>query len=145
MSLWRKLRWGKAPENATIHEATRVGDVDKVKALLQENPNLVFSTEETAGWTPLQAAAYRGFEDLAELLLAHGADVDEGGSTNNTPLHLAADSGNEKMAHLLLSHHAAFNIKNSDGETPLHIAELARHREKVAIVLRHAVWHGGRG
>jgi hypothetical protein len=29
----------------------------------------------------------------------------------------------------------------SAGETPLRIAGLGRHREKIAIVLRHAAWH----
>ena len=47
------------------------GDLEKVKALLKDNPDLV-SSKDTNGWMPLHAAAIDGHKDVAELLCQHG-------------------------------------------------------------------------
>ena len=67
----------------------RAGDLEKVKALLKDNPDLVFS-KDTNGWTPLHMAAYEGHKDVAELLLANKAEVNAKDNSGVTPLHLAA-------------------------------------------------------
>jgi hypothetical protein len=55
------------------------GDVDTVRALLEEQPALVNAAWDWGGgdWeTPLGAAAHMGRHDIAELLLDHGARID---------------------------------------------------------------------
>jgi ankyrin repeat protein len=49
-------------------------DLVKVIALLKSNPELVFSSRSD-GSTPLHMAAIGGRKDMAELLLAKGAEV----------------------------------------------------------------------
>lgn len=66
-------------------EVIFLGDIEKVKALLKENPNLVFDRDEgTVGVSPLLEAISDNHKEIAELLLANKADVnvlDDGGMT----------------------------------------------------------------
>lgn len=51
--------------------AVEQGDLKKVKALLRDNPDLVFNGNAD-DWTPLHATAANGRKDVAELLHQHG-------------------------------------------------------------------------
>ena len=66
-----------------IHNAARDGDLEKVKALLKDNPDLVFS-KDTNGTTPLHWAAINGHKDVASLLLANKAAVNAKDNSGNT-------------------------------------------------------------
>lgn len=117
-----------------IHDAARRGDQAKVAALLQQNPELVFSSDKF-GNTPLHIAALHNQPAVAALLLANGADVNARNSPpaswfhpeknllGETPLTLALSSYQHKeMLDLLLTHGADVNVMLSDGDTPLHRA-----------------------
>lgn len=55
------------------------GDLDRVKALLQQEPNLINAAWDWGGgdWeTALGAAAHMGRKDIALYLLEHGARID---------------------------------------------------------------------
>ena len=67
----------------------------------------------------LATAADRGDTDIAETLIAAGADVNAKDKGGNTALHAAAWSGHEDIVKLLLSHGADPDPKRSDGLTPL--------------------------
>jgi ankyrin repeat protein len=60
--------------------------------------------EKRNGLTPLHAAAVNGFKIEAELLLAHGADVNAKDDKGQTPLHWAMLRGHEDVANLLRQH-----------------------------------------
>jgi ankyrin repeat protein len=75
-----------------IHNAAKSGDLEKVKALLKDNPDLVSSKEDN-GETPLHWSALMGHKDVAELLLANKAKVNDKASNGLTPLHWAAGAG----------------------------------------------------
>jgi ankyrin repeat protein len=128
-----------------IHDAAEKGDLQKVEALLKDNPKLVSIRNDT-GQTPLHYAAIFGRKDMAALLLAHNANVNvRDYRYGYTPLHWAAghayseaamallsnmdeadwtpsSESNKDIAELLLSHKADVNVKGSNGETPLHRA-----------------------
>jgi len=70
--------------------------------------------------TPLHTAARFGRDDLAELLIARGADVaavDE--PARNTALHIAAQYGSLAVARVLVARGANVNAPNKYGRTPL--------------------------
>ena len=75
-----------------IHEAVKAGDVQKVKALLTVNPDLVDS-KDGYGTTPLHYAAAYDHQDVAELLLNYKADANAKNGEGSTPLQFAAASG----------------------------------------------------
>jgi ankyrin repeat protein len=97
-----------------------------IKALLKDNPNVVFK-KEAAGWTPLHYAAHWGHKDVAELLLANRAEVSAQDNEGMTPLHFAADGGLKEMFELLLSGNADANSSDKDGMTPLRWAMSKGH------------------
>jgi ankyrin repeat protein len=58
-----------------IHDAARKGDLESVKALLKDNPELVNDKDDNYGATPLHWAAAGGYQDVVELLLVGKAEV----------------------------------------------------------------------
>jgi ankyrin repeat protein len=69
---------------------------------VQREPALLDS-RDSDGLTPLAYAAENGYFDLAEALLAKGADPTSGGNDGLTPLHRAAGGGNAAAVRLLLN------------------------------------------
>lgn len=82
------------------------------------------------GWTPLHYAAASGDDDIARLLLAHGARIDAQSppaSGKFTPLMMAAREGHEDTAVFLLGQGADPALKNGEGLTAAEIARRADH------------------
>jgi ankyrin repeat protein len=106
---------------------------------------LVFS-KDGFGATPLHQAAYAGHKEVAELLLAHGADVNAENDSVQTPLHIAVGGAgawigsvqdHKKVAELLLAHGADVNAKDGQGMTPLLWAANYNQREMAELLLAH--------
>ena len=93
-----------AAEAHEIHVAALAGNLEKVKALLKEHPDLVFSND--AGGLPLDWAAARGHRDVMELLLAYGAKF------KDNVLFVAAIHGQKDAVEELLAHGADVNVTN---------------------------------
>jgi ankyrin repeat protein len=93
------------------------------------------------GWTPLHYAAASGDDDIARLLLAHGARIDAQSppaSGKFTPLMMAAREGHEDSALFLLGQGADPQLKNSEGLTAAQIAERADHAAIAAAIAKRA-------
>jgi hypothetical protein len=132
---------GAAPKAEAARKALRTMlffDVDlaRADALLNDDHSLVGRTDEY-GSTPLHEAANRGKKEAAELLLAHGADVNARTNDGSTPLHDAAMGGSKEVAELLLAHGADVNAKQPDGATPLMRAAQFGSRGVAEILLAH--------
>jgi hypothetical protein len=84
----------------TIHDAAKRGDLGKIVALLQANPDLVFS-KDNDGWTPLHWAVSAGHKDVVELLLNYKAEVNASANNGWTPLKLAMLRGQMDMVEKL--------------------------------------------
>jgi ankyrin repeat protein/L-ascorbate metabolism protein UlaG (beta-lactamase superfamily) len=82
--------------------AVQAGDPDVVEALLVAgaDPNVA---ETHFGWCPIHTAAARGYSDVANHLLEHGARVSVEDKDRVTPLDLAVHHGNRAVADLLLA------------------------------------------
>lgn len=128
------------------------GDIETLKSLLDQNPQLVRarSTREH-GCTLLQYTGANGFEDyrqksppnaveIAELLLQRGAEVDDVGGGTGTALGLAATSVHTHRAgtqipllQTLLSHGAS--VDGSPGRWNPLLAALHNDRPEAAVFL----------
>lgn len=112
--------WGAA------HLAVRLGLESCLLALLQQDEGLK-SLEDSQGFTPLATAAEVGNEEIAQLLIDRGVDVNQQGSPQKrriTALMVATYHKQEAMMQLLLDNGADVNLQDANGHTPLHIASL---------------------
>lgn len=119
-------------------EAASLGDLEHLRALLDEDPSSVtaFSAD---GFTPLHFAAFFGGVECASALLERGADVDAHGRgwMTGTPLNSAAAGRHVDVARLLLDAGADPNARQGSGWTPLHSAAHIGDIEMVALLLAH--------
>jgi len=69
---------------ATIHHAARNGNLNRVKAFL--NQGVPVNSRNEAGWTPLHYAAYSGHLSVVQELLRRGAHVNPRNAGGWTPL-----------------------------------------------------------
>lgn len=109
----------------SIHSAAQFGDLEQVKALVKDKPDLVFKSSRnsmTSYGTPLHEAARYGHKTVVEFLLDSKAEVNAPVGNEKTPLHMAAGNGHKDVAELLLSSGADVNAKDGDGKTALHMA-----------------------
>ena len=109
-----------------IHNLVLSGNIAKVKAFLDKNPQTLNEKDTIMGlydWTPLHIAAQRGNLEIAQLLIDRGAKINEVTSDGQTPLHLAAMGGYTKVADLLINWGALISIKDKCDKTPLDWAD----------------------
>lgn len=101
-----------------IHTACTAGDLDRVKAILAEEPNALTAPDEN-GYSPLHKASYSGQLELARWLITQGADVNAVSNAHSTPLHGAAFYGHPEVVRLLLEAGTDPSTANDYGWIPL--------------------------
>ncbi len=114
--------------------------IDMVRLLLQygASVNACYDKRHPGGMTPLHLAADKGYEQVCQLLLQHGARVNASNELKETPLHLAAKHGHEHISKLLLQHGADANNVKADGDSIL-ITAIRKHE---AVIVRQLLEHG---
>ncbi|CAG9579611.1 unnamed protein product [Danaus chrysippus] len=86
--------------------------------------------------TALTLACTGGHEDLVELLLSRGADIEHRDKKGFTPLILAATAGHEKIVEILLNHGADIEAQSErTKDTPLSLACSGGRYEVVELIL----------
>lgn len=108
----------KEKASTEIHEATKNGDLAKIKALLKKNLKLI-NLRDGIGATPLYYAVMKGNNEIVSYLLSKGADVNAKTEYNLTPLFMASK---KDMAELLIKRGADVNARNQEDQTPLFYA-----------------------
>jgi ankyrin repeat protein len=121
-----------------VFEASAVGRTERVRKLLERDPDLV-SSFSPDGFTPLHLAAFFGHAEIAHLLVAAGADV-EAVARNPMrvqPLHSAAATSQLEIARLLIEAGADVNEQQEHGFTPLHAAAQNGDFELALLLVEH--------
>jgi len=118
-----------------ICTASMLGMASRVAAMLEADPRLA-GAKGAHGIPVLFHAAIRGHKQVAELLLAHGTDVNAGAG-GNTALHGAAMFGQTSMAEWLLARGADVNTLDYEGKTPLRQAVEHGHGDVADLLRRH--------
>ncbi|TGZ57880.1 Ankyrin repeat domain-containing protein 17 [Temnothorax longispinosus] len=86
--------------------------------------------------TALTLACAGGHEDLVELLLSRGADIEHRDKKGFTPLILAATAGHQKVVEILLNHGADIEAQSErTKDTPLSLACSGGRYEVVELLL----------
>lgn len=113
-----------------IFRATERGDLQTVKRLVAENPEVVNEVIETQD-QPLHIACWQKYETIVRVLIQAGADVNSRGDFGATPLHYAVFEGDEystPIVKALLSAGADPNlVDNRASATPLKWAQREHH------------------
>ncbi len=151
----RQATWGETPLGA----AAQTGQREIAEYLLSRGAALDICTAAMLGMTDQVAAmlqadsgqaqalgahdipvmyypALYGYKEIAELLLAHGADINAG-EGKETALHGAASFGQTAMAEWLLEHGAQVNPKDFNGKTPLRVAMDNGHKDTGYLLWQH--------
>ncbi len=118
-----------------ICTAAMLGMTDRVAGMLQADPKLAYATGAHDIPVMYFPALY-GHIAIAELLLAHGADINAGAG-KETALHGAASFGQAAMAEWLLEHGAQVNLLDFDGKTPLRLAVESDHKDVGYLLWQH--------
>jgi len=90
------------------------------------------NAKDEDGWTPLHFAAT---EEIAELLINEGADVNAKNKWSGTPLQWTARGGHKEIVELLIAKGANVSAKNDEDGTPLHLPADRGHTEVVELLI----------
>jgi len=124
-------------KDRTIHDAVEAGNEEGVRLLLDGDPTLV-DARDVNQRTPLHTAAGGGHAEIAELLLALGADVDAQNQEGHTSLHEAALGQDFTFMELLIRHSADLEVLDAYGRTALHLVARQTGRVDLATLLLEA-------
>ncbi|MCJ1402164.1 hypothetical protein MMC11_005383 [Xylographa trunciseda] len=145
-----QMSWEMTP----LHEALDSGDLRMVKQLLSHGANIDIKTsrkyskpslvspgrrdiERVWGhaWTPLYRAANSGREDIVQLLIEEGADIEARGPSELTALMLAVKDRHDSVTKVLLDKGADTAATDESGWTALHQAAHNPDGETAAVLL----------
>jgi len=110
------------------------GDLNKVNAILATNPDLVnrIGKGDYIGLSPLHISAFQGRNEIVDLLISKGADVNVNSIDHGTPLHGAAT---REVAESLISKGADINAVQKNNMTPLHGASFRGNIDVAELLL----------
>lgn len=122
-----------------LHIAVMRTNAAIVELLLNAHANvdaIGSAREELLDKTALSLATGRYWnQDIVELLIAHGADINKRGNSGRRPIHVAALGGHATTLEYLIARGAKLEVRSDHGETPLIEAVHWLKIENVRILL----------
>lgn len=131
-----KTRIGKT----ALHVTALKGHKSILELFLAQRPkldvNAISTSQDGVTATPLYQAATTGHEEVASMLLDHGAIPEIASSKDGyTPLLIAAEGGYEKAVEVLLGRGANVKATSTKAWTALHVSAQNGHTSVVRILL----------
>jgi ankyrin repeat protein len=118
-----------------IYDVAWIGDVERVRRLLEEDPSLANDGSNVNREPVLFAAVREGHSAIAELLLDNGVELNVNDKYKEPPLHVAAYGGHKEVAAVLIRKGADVNQKGAHGEMALHWAAAKGHCEAARLLV----------
>lgn len=118
-----------------IFDAIKKNDLPQIRSLLENNPRLL-SSRDDSGNSPLHFAVRQIQPETISFLLAEGAEVNCRNTNLQTPLHVASYLGSADIARLLIEKGADVAAADYTLHTPLHYAARSGSREVTEILLK---------
>jgi hypothetical protein len=121
----------------TLSDAACYGSIKATKFFLENgaNPNVPKDSRRNEKWTPLHFAAWNvkggtihngeldHHQEIAELLIKHGANIDQKNNEGQTPLMWAATKGVPQMVLILINAGANVHATDCRGKSVLEYAQ----------------------
>jgi len=124
-----------------MEQAIRAQSMPRLAEAVARHPEHVNRRDAQNGMTPLHWAVMGNQTNMAEYLLAHGAEVNAGDRYGMTPLHKAAAFNGKDMAAILLANGANLNSLGTKYGViqvmPLHLAAEAGFADVIQVLLDH--------
>ena len=117
--------------NMDIFKATKIGNLDRVRQIIKEDPGAV--NRGSNQWTPLHNAAAEGQLAIAQELIFAGANVNSKDCRGASALLSAVERGDIDIVKALIAAGAEINSYNYYHETPLYCA-VNKHLIDIDIV-----------
>nr|XP_031527208.1 BCL-6 corepressor-like protein 1 isoform X3 [Vicugna pacos] len=117
----RRLIVNKNAGETLLQRAARLGYKDVVLYCLQKDSEDV-NHRDNAGYTALHEACSRGWTDILNILLEHGANVNCSAQDGTRPVHDAVVNDNLETIWLLLSYGADPTLATYSGQTAVKLA-----------------------
>ena len=129
------LLWLGPVANGPVAEAAMRGDLEAVRALLEEGADA--NEAQGDGMTALHWAARHGHAEMARLLITAGANVNAGTRIGRyTALHLASRAGSAPVVEALLAAGADVHAATTNsGATPLHLAAESGNPDAIRVLV----------
>lgn len=122
-----------------LHLAVKFGKYDLVEALLGLGAELQLKTVEGGSSALHLATQVSDGQEIVDLLIRSGADLNALDFRLETPSHVASRAGNTRAVQLILEEGAEIDIQNEEGENILHVSVSESNLELVSEIIRHIV------
>lgn len=120
-----------------IVKASQAGAASQVEILITQQHADIEVRHTSTGRNALAVCAHCGKDEVVEVLLRHGANVNTKDVDLATPLHLAASRGYTGVLSLLLTSDVEIDARDANGRTALWRAVEAGHLETSKLLLRN--------
>ncbi|KAI1291884.1 Tonsoku-like protein [Halotydeus destructor] len=137
--LAKKNEMGETP----LHRACIAGNYKEVMKLLEKGHPV--DVRDHCGWLAIHEAANHGFHEIVELLIDHGADINDRGGEKcdgTTPLHDACSNAIPEVIKLLIRKGANVAALDNAGNTPYDCLRIWRQRVNELDVEEELVYKG---
>ena len=121
---------------APVLDAAKRGDVESLKAELRSGADV--NAAQGDGFTALHWAAKLGNREVAEILIAAGADIEATTRLgSHMPLHVAAAAGQAEVTEALLKAGAPVAVATNTGARSVHFAAAAGDPATLEVLVAH--------
>ncbi|KAL4507014.1 hypothetical protein ABPG72_001807 [Tetrahymena utriculariae] len=135
---WQDFWKNVKKSNIELLDAAEIGNVDKIKYLLDKSKNLYpidLNYQSLDNYTALHFSVTDMHNQIVQLLIDNGCNIEAETTFKRRPLHLCCIIGNIDGLKILIQHKAEINPLDNNNNTPILLASQNKWHEIVDLLL----------